>query len=251
MRALLAKEWLEVVRTRRLLVLCVVFLFFGMLSPLTARYMGEIIASMSESMDGVVIQLPEASVREVIVQYVANIAENFPLAIILVAMGCLVAERERGTLALLLARPVPRWQVLLAKYLALLALLLLALAVAALGAWYYSLVLFDGPPLGDFLLLNLAGALYLAVILALTVLASTLARSTVAAGALSLGFWLALSLLGSLPGLRDWLPPALVAHAAELGMGARPDVWPAALVAVAFIAACLAGAWALLRKQEL
>jgi len=251
MRALLAKEWLEVVRTRRLLVLCVVFLFFGMLSPLTARYMGEIIAMMSESMDGVVIQLPAPSLREAVVQYIANLAENYPLAIILVAMGCLVTERERGTLAMLLARPVPRWQVLLSKYLALLALLLLALAVAALGAWYYSLVLFDGPPALDFLLLNLAGAVYLAVILALTVLASTLARSTVVAGALSLGFWLALSLLGSLPGLRDWLPPALVAHAAELGMGARPDVWPAALVALAVIAACLAGAWGFLRKQEL
>lgn len=251
MRALLGKEWLELVRTRRLLVLCVVFLFFGILSPLTARYMGDIIASMSASMDGVVIQLPEPSVDEVIVQYLANLSENFPLALILVAMGCLVAERERGTLALLLARPVSRAHVIMSKYLALLALLIVALALAALGAWYYSLVLFDGPPLGDFLLLNLAGALYLAVILALTVLASTLARSTVVAGALSLGFWLALSLLGSLPGLRDWLPPALVARAAELGAGARPVVWPAALVAVAFIAACLAGALALLRRQEL
>lgn len=251
MRALLGKEWLELVRTRRLLVLCVVFLFFGILSPLTARYMGDIIASMSASMDGVVIQLPEPSGDQVIVQYLANLSENFPLALILVAMGCLVAERERGTLAMLLARPMPRWQVLAAKYLALLALLLIALALAALGAWYYALVLFDGPPLGDFLLLNLAGALYLAVILALTVLASTLARSTVVAGALSLGFWLAMSLLGSLPGLRDWLPPTLVAHAAELGAGARPEVWPAALVALAFIGACLAGAWALLRRQEL
>ncbi|NLD44092.1 MAG: ABC transporter permease subunit, partial [Chloroflexi bacterium] len=143
-----------------------------------------------------------------------------------------------------------RAHVIMAKYLALLALLMVALALAALGAWYYSRVLFDGPPLGDFLLLNLVGALYLAVILALTVLASTLARSTVVAGALSLGFWLALSLLGSLPGLRDWLPPALVSHAAELGMGARPEVWPAGLVALGVIVACLAGAWALLRRQE-
>lgn len=224
MRAPLTKEWLEPVRTRHLLVLCVVFLFFGILSPLTARYMGEIIASMNESTDGVVIQLPEPSVQEVIAQYLANLSEKFPLAVILVAMGCLVAERKRGTLALLLARLVSRAHVILSKYMALLTLLMVALALAALGAWYYSLVLFDGPPLGNFLLLNLAGALYLAVILVLTVLASTLARSTVVAGALSLGFWLALNLLGSLPGLRDWLPPALVAHAAELGMGARPVV---------------------------
>jgi ABC-2 type transport system permease protein len=251
MRALLRKEWLEQVRTRHLLVLCVVFLFFGILSPLTARYMGEIIAMMSESMDGMVIQLPEPSMRESVVQYIANLAENFPLAIILVAMGCVVAERERGTLAMLLARPVSRAHVILAKYLALLGVLLLALAIGALGAGYYSWVLFDGPPAVDFLLLNLAGALYLAVILALTVLASTLARSTVVAGALSLGLWLALSLIGSLPRLSDWLPPALVSHAAELGLGARPEVWLAVLVSLAVIAASLAGAWLTLRRQEL
>jgi ABC-2 type transport system permease protein len=250
-RALLGKEWLEQVRTRRLLVLCVVFLFFGILSPLTARYMGDILAMMGESMDGIVIQLPEPSVRESVVQYAANLAENFPLAIILVAMGCVVAERERGTLAMLLARPVSRQSVIAAKFLALLGVLLLALSIGALGAWYYSLILFDGPPAVDFLLLNLAGGLYLAVILALTMLASTLMRSTVAAGAVSLGLWLSMSLLGSLPRLGDWLPPALVGIATELGMGARPEAWPAIVGSLVLIAACLVGAWLALRRQEL
>ncbi|NLT73564.1 MAG: ABC transporter permease subunit [Chloroflexi bacterium] len=251
MRALLAKEWLELVRSRRLLVLCVVLLFFGILSPLTARYMGDIFAMMSESMQGIVIQLPEPSIHEAIVQYLANFSENYPLAIILVAMACIVAERERGTLAMVLARPVIRWQIVLSKYLALLGMLLIALALGGLGALYYSIILFGGPAFVDFLLLNLAGALYLSVILALTVLASTLARSTVAAGALSLGFWLTLSLVGSLPGLRGWLPPALVTQAAELGLGSRPDVWQAALVALTFIGVALAGACLALQRQEL
>jgi ABC-2 type transport system permease protein len=250
-RALLGKEWLEQIRTRHLLVLCVVFLFFGILSALTARYMGEIFGMMSASMEGMVIQLPAPSLHEAVVQYIANLGENFPLAIILVAMGCLVAERERGTLAILLARPVSRASVIASKYLALLGVLLLAVTIGALGAGYYSWILFDGPPAVDFFLLNLAGGLYLAVILALTVLASTLARSTVVAGALSLGLWLAMSLLGSLPRLGDWLPPALVGLATELGLGARPEVWPAVLVSLAIIASCLAGAWLALRRQEL
>ena len=40
---LLRLEWLRLVRTRRLLALTGVYLFFGIAGPLTARYLGEIV----------------------------------------------------------------------------------------------------------------------------------------------------------------------------------------------------------------
>ena len=40
---LLRLEWLRLVRTRRLISLVGIYLFFGFLGPLTARYLGDII----------------------------------------------------------------------------------------------------------------------------------------------------------------------------------------------------------------
>ena len=49
--SLVRLEWLRLWRTYRLLVLVVVFAFFGLLGPLTAAYLPEIISLASQSED--------------------------------------------------------------------------------------------------------------------------------------------------------------------------------------------------------
>ena len=43
MMTALAKEWLEQRRTHRLLIVCLIFLLFGLMSPLLAKFTPEII----------------------------------------------------------------------------------------------------------------------------------------------------------------------------------------------------------------
>ena len=42
-------EWLRLIRTRRLLALAVVFVFFGLTEPLLARYLGDILKSTASN----------------------------------------------------------------------------------------------------------------------------------------------------------------------------------------------------------
>jgi hypothetical protein len=70
-------------------------------------------------------------------------------------------------------------------------------------------------------------------------------------GVQALRLWLGTSLLSSLPGLRTVMHTALLGIAAELGLGARPDVWPATLGALVTIVLALGIAALVLRRQEL
>lgn len=249
---LLRKEILEQWRARRLLVLAATFLFFGLLGPITAKLTPELLKMVGASAPGVVIQVPPPTVQDVVVQYIKNLSQMLPLVVLLVAMGSVVGEKERGTLPMVLAKPVARGTVLAAKYAGLIVTLAIALLLGAVAAYYYAQILFGGLGLGAFVLMNLVAGLYLLVVLTLTFLASTLARSTVMAGALAFSFWVALLILGALPRIGQATPAALLSWAGQLGMGqGAGGAWPALWSSLALIAASLAAAWLHFRREEL
>ena len=252
MVALLQKEVLEQWRTRRLWVLAAVFLFFGLLSPITAQLTPQIVRWAAEAAPGLVIQVPPPSVADAVAQYLKNLSQVVPLAVVLVAMGSLVGEKEKGTLPMVLARPVSRGMVLAAKFLALVLTLLVALALGAVAAYYYTVVLFGGLPAGSFLLLNAAAGLFLLLVLALTFMASTVMPSTVTAGALAFGLWLGLAAWAALPRIGRASPVALYGWASRLGLGqGGAGEWAALGASLGLIAVALLAAWLHFRRQEL
>jgi len=251
MGALLGKEILEQWRTRHMLVLGAVFLFFGLLGPITAKLTPELIQWVSSSAPGIIIQVPPPTARDAVLQYIKNLSQLLPLAVLLVAVGSLVGEKERGTLPLILAKPVHRGAILGAKLAALLVVVMVSLVLGAVAAYYYTWALFGRLPLGGFVLMNAVAGLYLVVVLALTLLASTLARSTVAATAAALAMWLGLSLWGTLPRIGRASPSTLLSWAARLGVGQHePAEWPALLAGLGLAVLALTVAWLSFRRQE-
>jgi ABC-2 type transport system permease protein len=249
---LIHKELLEQWRTRRFLVLGAVFLFFGLLSPITAKLTPEILEWAASAAPGMIFNLPPPSAADAVGQYVKNLSQMLPLVVLLVAMGSVASEKERGTLPMVLAKPVWRGAVLGCKFCSLVVVLAASLFLGGASAYYYSIILFDGPPLDAFLLMNLVAGLYLLVILALTFLASTLATSTVMAGALAFILWLVLLIVGAVPRIGRASPTTLVSWAARLGIGqAFEGEWLALGVSLGLIVASLALAWLHFRRQEL
>jgi ABC-2 type transport system permease protein len=250
-RVLLGKELKESWRTNRLLVVGVVALLFGLLSPLLARYIREIIA-LAAGPEMMGLPIPEPTLGMALAQYNENVSQIVFLMGILVSMGAVATEKERGTAAMLLSKPVPRLSFLLSKYASLLLVVGAGFALGAVGAYYYTLVLFEAPPLGAYLALNALLFLYLALLLAVTLLASTVLRSQAAAGAIGFVAFVLLSLLGALPRVGDYLPPALLTWANHLALGDPAySAWGAVGVTLVGIAACLGIAWLSFRRQEL
>ena len=249
--ALLHKELLEAWRTRRLLVLAAVFLLFGLLAPITAKLTPELLKLVGESAPGVVIQAPIPTSSDAVAQYVKNLSQILPLVVLLVSMGAVSGEKERGTLPMVVAKPVGRGAVLGCKFAVLALTVLAALGLGAVAAYYYTVILFGGLDVGGFVALNVIAGLYLLVVAALTFLASTLASGTPPAGVLAFGFWLVLVVLSALPEVGRWSPAALPAWAAEVGLGIQGTAaWPAVGVSALLIAAALGLALLAFRRHE-
>jgi ABC-2 type transport system permease protein len=97
---LFIKELREQWRTRRLLVVAVVFAIFGIGSPLLAKYTPELIAALASK--EVASAIPPPTTADAVDQFLKNLGQTGVLAAILLAMGSVASDKERGIAALLL-----------------------------------------------------------------------------------------------------------------------------------------------------
>lgn len=246
----LRKELLELWHTRRLLVLAVVLVAFGMLSPLMAKLMPQIFTLIpgGEQFAGLI---PAPTVKDAVDQYNKNIGQFGVLLALLFSMGAVAQEKERGTAALMLVKPLPRAAFILSKFTALALAFAGALVLAGLAGYYYTAVLFQALDGLAWAAMNALLWVYFMVYAAITLLFSTLMPSQAAAVGLGFASLLALSALGISPRLAAWLPDYLVAWAGSLFTPQPAASWPAVWVSLALVAACLSAACAVFSKQEL
>jgi len=172
---------------------------------------------------------------EALGQYIKNISQCGVLLVVLLGMGAVAGEKERGTAVFLLCRPVPRGTLLWAKLLAQLVALLASLLLAAGGCYLYAAILFEAPPPGVYARITLLLACFILVYQAMTLLASTLASSVAAAAGWAFGGLLLLVGAGGLPGLGAWTPGGLLLWAGELARGEAVGRPVALLVSLALI----------------
>jgi ABC-2 type transport system permease protein len=253
---LLGKELREQIRTYRLPVAAIVFLLFGISSPVLARYTKELLNLLgSQATGGIRFVLPDPTAADAIGQLLKNVGQFGILMAILLAMGVVATEKERGTAALILTKPASRLSFLLAKLVAIAVTLGVSVGVAFVFGWIYTVALFDNAGL------SLAGYVAMAVFLWLTILAyasltllgSTLTSST--AGGAGFGFvaLIVTGVVAALPTIGAFMPTALNGPAADLALG-RPigvDLWQPVLGTLLFILVPFALAWLSFRRQEL
>ena len=146
--ALLRKELLEQWRTTRLPVVVAVFLLVGLSSPLLARFTPEILKAVASGQFQ--ITLPTPTSADAYDQLAKNLGQFGALIAVLLAMGSVATEKEQGTAALILTKPAGRGAFLVAKLVAIATTLGVATAIAAAGAWFYTLVLFEPLPVAGF-----------------------------------------------------------------------------------------------------
>ena len=249
---LLRKELLEQWRTRRLVIVGIVFLLFGLGSPLIAKYTPEILRSVGTGMPGASITLPPATTADAVAQLAKNVGQLGVLIAILLSMGAVASEKERGTAAFLLTMPASRGAFLLAKLVAIATTLLVAMALATGGAWIYTAALFEVLPIPGTIAMGLVLWLELFAFASITFLASTAFASQLAAGGVGFVALVVLSILAAIPVVGEWSPMSASSIAMDLGLGTGPTAWiPAIAGCLLCIVVPAAAAWAVFRRQEL
>ena len=251
---LLRKELLEAWRTRRLPVVAVLFLVVGITSPLTARYLNEILTlAMGDQLP---MSLPDPSATMALEQLQKNLGQLGALAAIALAMGSVSGELDRGTAAMVLAQPVGRPAFLAAKLLAIAAVLGIATLLASAVAWIYTAILFEPLPLGGWLAMAALSWLALTSWAALTFLASAATGSTMASAGIGFVALIGLSLIAIVPAVDRFLPTGLAVPAMALAAGDTAGLDGVHLLtavagSLALVAACLVAAIATFRRREL
>jgi len=240
---LLRKELREQARSMRLLALGLVFVFFGLASPLLAKLAPEIVKMVGAGQN-VVIEIPEPTALDAVTQFVKNISQIALLVLVFLTMGAVVAEKERGTAVFVLVKPVSRLAFLAAKLLAFWLSTSAALILSALCAYSYTAILFTPPSPAGFSLASLLLLLHILTFVTTTFLFSTVARSQVAAGVLSFLIWILLASLGGLGAGSDFLPGALLSAAVTVALGGatpwQPIVGSVAIIVLSCGSAALA-----------
>lgn len=249
--AVFRKEMMEQWRTYRFLIVAAVFAAFGLASPLLAKFTPEMMKAIPGIPAGILASIPAPTLADAITQYIKNMSQFGILLALLMTMGVVVQEKERGTAAFFLTRPVSRETFLLAKFAALAVMFIASLGVAALGCWYYTYVLFEALPWGPFLALNGFMLIIFLVYIALALLCSTVARSNGIAVGLAFLSLVLVSGLGALPNVGNYLPGRLFSWGAALLLGSDITAWPALWISLGIIAAALVAAYFVFRRQEI
>jgi ABC-2 type transport system permease protein len=246
---LLRKELLEQWRTMRLPIVAAIFLLNGLSSPLLARFTPELIEAVGG--DQFQIVFPPPTTADSYDQLAKNLSQFGILIAVLLAMGSVATEKERGTAGLILTKPAGRGAFLVAKLAAIGVTLGVATALAAAGGWFYTLVLFEPLPVAGFVGSTVLQWLGLVAFAAITFLGSTLTRSALAAAGLGVAAFILVGILSIVPAIARFLPVGLgePARALALGQGGV-DLVPV-IASVGLIAGLLAVSWLVFRRQEL
>ncbi|MGO9179891.1 MAG: ABC transporter permease [Candidatus Limnocylindrales bacterium] len=249
---LLRKELLEQTRTMRLYVVAIVFALFAIVSPLTAKYLPDIVKALAGNQVSLAGLISTPTVGDAVDQFLKNLTQFGVLIAILLAMGTVAGEKDRGTAAFILTKPVSRGAFLAAKLVAISVTLLVSTAVAGILGYYYTAVLFEPLPAAGYA--AMCGLLWLSLVVfaALTFLGSTLTSSAAAGAGIGVGFLVATGIVSALPTVGRYMPEMLAGPARSLALGqASADVVGPVAVNVAITLAAGGLAWLAFRRQEL
>lgn len=256
MKTLFVKDFRQLWRTFRLPALLLLGLFFAILDPIGAEYMPQIMEKLMTGTEGITIVMPEMGPVDSMASFFGDLAQIGAFILIVIAMGTVANERERGISAWVLTRPVGRLPYFWSKFAAYSAGILLTVSSSTLLAALYTTSLMGAPPLSPTIWGAVFMALYLELILAITLSASALLRGQIAAGGAAFAFlillWLPQLFLDQTD-LGKYMPYRLSSLIAELlkESAVPADFLPALPAAFIVAAAALAASSLSFRRAEL
>jgi ABC-2 type transport system permease protein len=250
-RVLLIKEMREQFRTSRMVAVAAVFVLFGILGPLTDRYMKELLDAIGSQGGGMTFQVPAPSLAGASAQILKNLTQFGIICALLLAMGSVAWEKERGTAGMIMTKPASRAAFLAAKLVAISINLGVAVILGCGLAYVYTVLLYPSAfPIGGYL--AMMGLMWwtLVIFAAITMLGSTVTRSATAAAGIGLVALLVMGLVGAIPVVGAFMPSSLPASQLVLGKDPGNFLGPL-LFNVALVPVLFAATWLTFRRQEL
>ena len=253
--ALTAKEFVGMIKTRKALILFSVFILFGILSPVIAKMMPDIINSLTASMaeDGFTFTATVPTAADAYFQLFKNFTQMGLIVLLLVFSNILSGELSKGTLITLLSKGLRRDAVILAKYTAALFWWTAALALSAATAYLYSLFLFGQHDAEHLFFSVFCLWLFVSFIIALILLSSVVIKGNVGGLVIAVGAIALMFIINISPNAARFNPIALASHNANMIIGKYDymQLFPAMWVTIGLCAATILITLGIFRKKAI
>lgn len=143
----LRKEVTEIMRTWRLPTVGGVLLLFAVMSPLAALATPAIIASVTSAQPGLVIRVPDPTYLDSYAQWVKNLSQMGLLLVVFSSAGLIAGEKSSGTAVLIVTKPVSRFGIVVAKYVAQAGLICASVLIGTIVTYLGTVLSFGHAPL--------------------------------------------------------------------------------------------------------
>lgn len=255
MRAYLAftkKEFCEVTRTYKLLIMACVFFVLGLMNPITAK----IIPQMMDSFlpEGMKIVIPEPTAADSWAQFFKNVPQMGLIVLVIVFSGILANEFSRGTLVNMLTKGLSRSIVILSKFTMMVSVWTASYILCFGVSYAYTAYFWSGDGISPLHVIFSVSCLWLfgVLLLASMMLGGVLFKNSYGCLLFTGGFVVILFLINIVPKLQEFNPIALASNNMALitnGMPISDFVWPIALCA-ALTAGFVIAAVAVFNKKQ-
>lgn len=256
MRSLIAftkKEFLDQLRSGKLLFLGILFLLFGIMNPAVAKLTPWLLETFSESMaeSGMIITEVTVSAMDSWVQFYKNIPMAL-IAFVLIEGGIFAKEYTSGTLVLSLTKGFERYKVVLSKTLVLVSLWTLGYWLCFGVTYGYNAYFWDNSVAQNLGFSALCWWLFGLWVISMTVLFSALLNSASGVVLCSGGIVVTCYLLAIAPKIGRYLPTYLTDGTSLIYGATEPEGLAAAIVITAILSvACLVLSVPILNKKQL
>ena len=247
------KEWLEQLRSGKLIILGILFVLFGIMNPAVAKLTPWLLETMADSLaqGGMTITVGEVTAMDSWVQFFKNI----PMALIvfiLMESSIFTKEYQTGTLLLSLTKGLARWKVLVAKALMLTLLWTLGYWLCFGITYGYNAYFWDNSIAQNLLFSAVCWWIFGLWVISLTVLFSVLAKENPVVLVGTGGVVFASTLLSLLPKLQKFLPTQLSdGNSLIYGLAETDKYIPALLIAAGMTVICFAISIPIFNKKHL
>ncbi len=242
-------EWLRMTRTNRWIAIFAVFVFFGIIGPLSARYIGEIVEQFG---GGIEVSFPEPTPADGIMQYSGNVQQLGLLVLVMIAAGALTIESRYEMAVFLRTRVGSTARLLIPRYVVVAGTGVIAFVAGTLLAWYETAVLIGPLDAGAMAAGMAFGSVYLLFAVAVVAFAGSALKNVLPTVIVTLTVLLLLPLIGLIPVVEEWLPSHLVGGLDGLVRGAEAtDFIKSLVVTLAGTLALQYGTIRLLARREL
>lgn len=246
---MLKKEFTSIIRTNKLIIIMILAVAFGIMSPAIAKLTPTLIEAFAESDVSISIKIGEVDAVMSWQQFYKN-TPMLLIVFVLVFGGILVNEFSKNTLVLIVTKGIERWKIIMAKSVCLTAVWTVTYWVCYYITYIYTDIYWDNSIMNNLLNSGVCYWLFGVVIVSLIMLFSTIGGTYVAAIAGPAVVYFVCSLLGLVQKIAKYLPTQL-ANPACMSGAELSDYYAAIIIGIVIIVAANVGAVAAFNKKEM